>query len=854
MPIALVAAHFIIAAVAPVVARPLGRRVFFVCGAVPLATVVWAAAVARGVLEGGAVEASVGWLPSIGLEASFRVDAFALVMIALVSGIGTLIFLYSVSYFSHHDGTDDDLGRFASRLLAFAGAMLGLVLTDNLLVLYVFWELTSITSYLLIGYEDEKGSARAAALQAILITSSGGLAMLGGLVLIGQAAGTYEISEIVANPPVEGAAAIGALLLLVGAFTKSAQVPFHMWLPGAMAAPTPVSAYLHSATMVKAGVYLVARMAPAFAEVTGWRQLVLAFGLATMLWGGARALRQHDLKLLLAYGTVSQLGFMMVLLGAGFGEATHAGVVLLLGHAMFKAALFMVAGVIDHQTHTRDIRRLSGVGRRMPALAVVGTVAAMSMAGLPPLFGFIAKEGAYESYVHAELTAPWGPLVLAGLVAGSVLTFAYSYRFVRGAFGTRPKPEQHRCVGVAAPMPSRAFMAPPALLAALTIATGMVPASADHLVNAASQALIEVEEIHLALWHGFTLALLLSVVTIGLGIAMAVYREQVAELGARYGGWPGSQEAYQASIKGVNVIADRVTGVVQSWSLPAYLAVILLSAVLLPTSELLTLPGVPVPSAIAEDGGQIVVAGAIIAAAIGLVFSKRRFASVLLLGAVGYGVAVLFVLQGAPDLALTQFLIETLAVVVFVLVLRFLPPTFHRRRWRLGEVARALTAGAVGVFVFFMALIAGGSRPPSFVPVSTEFLARSYEEAGGHNVVNVILVDFRGFDTFGEITVLLVAGLGAAALVLASLRDQGVGDERDHLQKGDLDDDDRAAAAGDGRRAGDRDAERVAAGDAGRSAGDQSSRAGDRTDESDRAEDGDGRTTPDRQVNAEVDR
>ncbi len=793
MPIALLAAHFIIAAIAPVAARRLGRRVFFLCGLAPLATVLWAASVAPGVLEGEAVEASFGWLPAIGLVASFRVDAFALVMIALVSGIGTLIFLYSASYFSHHDGTDRDLGRFASRLLAFAGAMLGLVLTDNLLVLYVFWELTSITSYLLIGYEDEKGSARAAALQAILITASGGLAMLGGLVLIGQAAGTYEISEIVANPPVEGAGAVGALLLLAGAFTKSAQVPFHMWLPGAMAAPTPVSAYLHSATMVKAGVYLVARMAPAFAEVAGWRQLVLGFGLATMLWGGARALRQHDLKLLLAFGTVSQLGFMMVLLGAGFGEATHAGVVLLLAHAMFKAALFMVAGIVDHQTHTRDIRRLSGLGQRMPALAVVGTVAAMSMAGLPPLFGFIAKEGAYESYVHAELASPWGPVVLAGLVAGSVLTFAYSFRFVRGAFGTQPLARQHKCVGAEAPMPTWSFVAPPALLAALTIATAMVPASADHLVNAASHALIEVEEIHLALWHGFTLALLLSAVTIALGVAMAVYREPVAELGERYGGWAGSQEAYQASLKGLNVIADRVTAVVQSGSLPTYLAVILLSAVLLPTSALLTLPGVPWPTAIAEDGGQLVVAGAIIAAAIALVLSRRRFTSVLLLGAVGYGVAVLFVLQGAPDLALTQFLIETLAVVIFVLVLRFLPPTFSHQRWRLGQLARTATAGAVGVFVFFMALIAGGSRPSSFTPVSAAFLERSYEEAGGHNVVNVILVDFRGFDTFGEITVLLVAGVGVASLVLASLRDQGVGDEADRLQKGDFEEPEGAA-------------------------------------------------------------
>jgi multicomponent Na+:H+ antiporter subunit A len=775
VPIALVAVHFIIAALAPLGARVLDRRIFMVGALAPLATVVWAVTIARTVLAGEAVTGSVDWLPATGLAVSYRVDAFALVMVALVSGIGTLIFLYSVWYFGHSDDSPRDIGRFASRLIAFAGAMLGLVLVDNLLVLYVFWELTSITSYLLIGYEDRKGSARAAALQAILVTGAGGLAMLAGFVLLGQAAGTYEMSALLANPPRTSAAAIGALLTLAGAFTKSAQVPFHTWLPGAMAAPTPVSAYLHSATMVKAGVYLIARFAPAFAVVGGWRPLVIGFGLATMLLGGLRALRQNDLKLLLAYGTVSQLGFMMTLFGAGFGETTHAAVVLLLAHAMFKASLFLVAGIVDHQTHTRDIRRLSGVGRRMPALAVTASVAALSMAGLPPLFGFIAKESAYEAYLHAGLPSPWPALVLAGLVAGSALTVAYSFRFVWGAFAAKPMARQRKQVGAAAAPPPAGFLAPPALLMALGMATGIQPISVDGLVNAASRALIEVEEIHLALWHGVSVPLGLSVVTIALGAALIQARGPLAELQERYGGWAGAQDAYEQSIKGINVIADRLTGVVQNGSLPVYLAVITLTAVLLPGSELLNLPGLPQPSALAEDAVQTVVAAGIIVAAIAITFSRRRLASVLLLGAVGYGVAVLFVLQGAPDLALTQFLIETLSVVVFVLVLRFLPPTYRESRARLRVATRLVTAAAVGVFVFVFALAAGGSRPDSFVPVSREFLARSVEEAGGHNVVNVILVDFRGYDTLGEITVLAVAGLGVAALVLASLRDQGVG-------------------------------------------------------------------------------
>jgi multicomponent Na+:H+ antiporter subunit A len=810
VPIALVAAHFVVAALAPLGARALGRRILLACAVAPLATVVWAAAVLRAVLDGRAVTGSIDWLPAVGLAVSFRVDAFALLMVALVSGIGTLIFLYSASYFEHRDDSRADLGRFASHLTAFAGAMLGLVVVDNLLVLYVFWELTSITSYLLIGYEDQKGSARAAALQAIIVTGAGGLAMLAGFVLLGQAAGTYEISALLSAPPTGGRATVGALLTLAGAFTKSAQVPFHAWLPGAMAAPTPVSAYLHSATMVKAGVYLIARLAPAFAVVTGWRPLVLGVGLLTMLVGGLRALRQDDLKLLLAYGTVSQLGFMVTLFGVGLGETAHAAAVLLLAHALFKAALFMVAGVVDHQTGTRDIRRLSGLGRRMPALAVVSTVSAMSMAGLPPLFGFIAKEGAYESYLHADLAAPWAVVMLVGLVAGSVLTFAYSYRFVWGTFATKPSAGRRGRVGSAAEAPGAAFLAAPALLMALTVATGIVPSTVDRLLNAAAQALVAVEDTRLAAWHGINAALALSLLTVALGVGLVWVREPLATLQERFGGWPGTQGAYEWSITGLNRLADRLTGVVQNGSLPIYLAAILLTTVLLPGAGLLQLPGVPRPDVLTEGILQTVAGLGIVVAAMSLIFSSRRFASVLLLGAVGYGVALLFVLQGAPDLALTQFLVESLILVVFVLVLRYLPPTYSRSEWRPARIGRIITSVSVGVFVFVFALAAGGFRPDSIVPVSREFLARSVEQAGGRNVVNVILVDFRGFDTLGEITVLLVAALGVAALVLASRRDQERGDDHTAASVRDPQDDGddggpppRPGTTGDGPRAGD---------------------------------------------------
>jgi multicomponent Na+:H+ antiporter subunit A len=386
--LALVALHAFVAACAPYVYARIGRRVFVWCALAPGATCVWAAAQSSSVLDGRAVTESVAWVPQLGLALSMRLDAFSLLMVALVSGIGVLVFLYASCYFAGDEGSR--LGVFAAQLTGFAGAMFGLVVADNVYLLFVFWELTAITSYLLIGYEDEKGSVRAAARQALLVTSAGGLALLGGLVLLSQAAGTASLHGLLTESPSGGVVNAALVLVVVGAATKSAQAPFHSWLPAAMAAPTPVSAYLHSATMVKAGIYLVARFAPSFAGAGIWRPLVVTVGVVTMLVGGYRALRQHDLKLLLAYGTVSQLGFMFALFGVGSPEATKAGAALLLAHGLFKAGLFLTVGIIDHQAHTRDVRLLDGLGRQMPVLCAAAVVAAASMAGLPPLFGFVA--------------------------------------------------------------------------------------------------------------------------------------------------------------------------------------------------------------------------------------------------------------------------------------------------------------------------------------------------------------------------------------------------------------------------------------------------------------------------------
>ena len=755
-----------LALAAPVVAAQIGRQVFLLMAVAPAATTVWAATQARAVLDGEASSSSTSWVPGLGLTLDLRMDPLSLLMVTLVSGVGTLVLLYCAGYFS---SAQQGVGRFAGVLTAFAGSMLGLVLADDLLLLYVFWELTSVTSWLLIGFKDEDAESRRAAQQALLVTTLGGLIMLAGLILIAQEAGTASISQILADPPTGGAVPVALVLILVGAFTKSAQVPFHPWLPAAMAAPTPVSAYLHAAAMVKAGIYLVARLAPAFAVVGPWRPVVITVGIATMVVGGWRALRQTDLKRVLAFGTVSQLGFLMVLVGAGTREAATAGAALLLAHGLFKSTLFLCVGVIDHSTGTRDLRALSGLGRRMPVLSTVSVLAALSMAGVPPLFGFISKEAAYEAFLGGDT---FDTAAFAGLFVGSVLTAAYSARFVWGAFARKPG-----CPDTVVHAPSALLMAPVVVLGTAGLVLGLVPGLADPLVQAYSSTLPGEEE-HLALWHGLKPALLWSVGTLLSGAALFVLREQVRLGQRRLTGVLGrvdADEAYDSLLVGMDRAAVRSTALVQSGSLPLYLGTVLLTLVLLPGSALLARTTVSDDLTAWDRPLQPVVAVVIAVAAIATARARRRFNAVLLLGAVGYGIAVLFVLQGGPDLALTQFLVETLALVIFVFVLRRLPSTFTHRSLRLSQARRMAVALSVGAFVTLAVLVSTQSRAAP--PASQAYLDRALPEGGGSNVVNVILVDFRGFDTLGEITVLAVAAMGIASLVLAGRTRQSGGAE-----------------------------------------------------------------------------
>ncbi|HUG74899.1 MAG TPA: hydrogen gas-evolving membrane-bound hydrogenase subunit E [Acidimicrobiia bacterium] len=748
------AVHAAVALVCLIGGERLGRRALLVGAIAPasIAFVFWQLATS----DTDALTATVSWLPALGLELDFRFDGFSVLMAGLICGVGVLVFLYSWSYFSERTG----LPRFAAILVAFAGSMFGIVTADNLLLLVVFWELTSITSYLLIGFQDDSAGARASALQALLVTTIGGLAMLAGVVLLGSAAGTYSLSGVLAAPPSGTASGIGLALVLVGAVTKSAQVPFHFWLPGAMAAPTPVSTYLHSATMVKAGIYVVARFAPVFAVlVVWWRPTIVVLGLATMLLGGWRALAQTDLKLLLAQGTVSQLGFMMVLVGWGTPEMTFAGMAMLVAHGLFKGALFMIAGAVDHHAHTRDIRRLSGIGRELPWAFGMAAVAVAAMAGVPPLLGYASKEFALGGLVS---DTPWP--VTGTVVVGSMLTVAYGLRFLWGAFATKPgvasEPEKHGYGSLVG------LLIPVAVLTVGTVVGGVLVGIPDALVAAAARSVDALSAgFHLALWHGFGPPVVLSVVVL-LG-GWLLWKWPLPVLRRLTSRAPETTRVYGDSLVGLNRVADRVVSTMQSGSLPVYLSVIVTVAVVAPGVLMVrhwrSLPEI----ALAESPLQVVAVLVVVAAAVAVTLVRRRLAAVLCLGAIGYGVAVLFLIQGAPDLALTQLLVETLALAFFVMVLSRLPLRFEVFRDAGGQAIRVVVASVVGLATMAFALWAASERTaPS---LAGEFIARAEPEGGGRNVVNVILTDFRALDTLGEITVLVVAALGAMALIRAPM-------------------------------------------------------------------------------------
>lgn len=764
---ALLLLHLLAALVAPVLVRWWGRQAFLALALVPAVAFGWVLGRWGVVTGGGEVRETRPWIPTLELDIALRLDALSLTLAALVTGVGALVLLYCARYF---EPGEEGVGRFAACLTAFAGSMLGLVLADDLLLLYVFWELTTAFSFLLIGGGGTRLAGRRAASQALVLTTAGGLAMLVGLLLIGEASGTYLLSELVAAPGSGAAMVTGTMLVLAGALTKSAMVPFHFWLPAAMEAPTPVSAYLHAAAMVKAGIYLVARLAPGLADVPGWRPVVIGLGLATMLVGGYRALRQCDLKLLLAFGTVSQLGFLMVLVGSGSSELAAAGLVMTIAHALFKSTLFLTVGVIDHATGVRDLRELSGLGRRLPVLAVLGTAAAASMAGLPPLLGFVGKEAAFTALWDGGLPDRTAAvLVLVGLVLGSALTAGYSARFVWGAFarkpglpGSAPAELVHR--------PGALFLTAPAVLAALGLLAGPASPLLDPLVAryAEELPLLAPEVEHLALWHGLQPALALSALSLLGGAALFAVRVRLFHLQQRAAVRISADESYWNVLQGLDRLSVLVTGTTQRGSLPAYLGTILVVLLALPGSVLLFRAPWPAQWRAWDTPVQALVGVVVVVAAVLAIRIRQRLSAVLVVGVTGYGLAVLFALQGAPDLTLTQFLVETLTLVTFVLVLRKLPKDIAERHLPRERVVRGVLAGAVGVLMACVGAVALSARTAT--PVSAGYPGPAYEFGGGKNIVNVTLVDIRAWDTLGEVSLLVVAATGVASLVFLRQR------------------------------------------------------------------------------------
>ena len=737
----------------------LGRGAFAVGAAPLLLATIWVIDHLDAVTRGRPVTEHRGWVADLRLGIDLRLDGLAATMSLVVAAVGVLILVYCVGYF---DRGTPGLGRLAGLLVLFSGAMLIVVQADHALLLYTGWELTSITSYMLIGTDYTDRRARAAAIHALLVTGAGGLSLLGGLVILGHEAGTYRLSEIVANPPASAATTTALVLILAGAFTKSAQYPFHAWLPGAMAAPTPVSAYLHSATMVKAGVFLIARLAPMFAATESWRPLVLAVGSGTLVFGGLRALRQHDLKLLLAFGTVSQLGLLIVLFGAGTPATWTAGWMLLVAHAAFKAALFMVVGILDRCAGTRDIRRLPALGAPWRGVEVVSLAAVASMAGVPLGAGFVAKELAYAGLGKAGFAG--SGVVLALAVTGSLLTAAYGARFHWGAF-VAPRRHAHRVA--APPPPPPGFLAPAAVLAATGMVLGILPGVANGLASASLRGFPTAGPVHLAFWHGVGIPLALSALALLGGVLVSAGDRSVQPMLARGSRIPSGGEIYLACLRVLGAAASRITAVIQSGSLPVYAGVIMATAAVVPAVALARAgpwPGWPPFGGAAE----VPIAVALVVAGLAAATVPRRFSAAVFLGTTGYAMAGLFVLSGAPDLALTQAAVETLSTVVFVLVLRRLPERFEERPGPERRLVRLGVAAGVSATVFAFALVAAGHRLSP--PVSTDMVARAVPDGHGQNVVNVILVDFRGWDTLGEITVLAVASIGAVALARVGRR------------------------------------------------------------------------------------
>ncbi|MGD1887007.1 MAG: putative monovalent cation/H+ antiporter subunit A [Cohaesibacteraceae bacterium] len=765
-------APFIAAALAPLLHRFMGHRAAWVLALAPayivfhflgyMAPVDAAEGILPAVTEGGRFLFTLPWVPTLGVGADFLVDGLSHTFALLISGIGFFIVLYAGGYLKGHE----HLGRFFSFILMFMGAMLGLVLADDIITLFVYWELTSIPTFLLIGFNNSAERSRRAAIQALIVTGGGGLLLLAGLILMAITTGTLSLSEMQAVAPAIKASALYVpilLLVLGGAFTKSAQFPFHFWLPNAMEAPTPVSAYLHSATMVKAGVYLVMRLNPTLGDTVLWSTILPVFGCVTLLVGAILALRQTDLKLMLAYTTVASLGLLVALTGTSNEDIIKGASLYLVAHALFKAALFMVAGTIDHEAGTRDLTLLGGLRKAMPITAGAALLAALSMGGLPPFIGFLAKEYMYKGTAYPDLQSI---LLTTTLVLGNAMMFAAGFAVaLRPFFGEKKETPKSAHEG---PL---MLWAGPVTLAALSLIGGLLAGPTGDVVIAPLLSAIIGEDtsVSIHLWEGFNIAVLLSLVTIALGTSIYLMLDRVRAAIAGlldFIGW-GPDRGFDQFISALVAGSDAITRRIQFGRMEGYITItfaLVAVALWVPLTVFGEWPDLSdIPSISDATFYELAVVCLAIVGIMAVLLAKNRLTAIVSLGIQGFAVALIFMLFGAPDLSFTQFMVETLSVVILALVLTRLAlyKRDHRSFWQSmtdGGIASACGIGFTGLMLTVLGR-------PFDSRLSEFFTEHAVPLAHGRNLVNVIIVDYRGLDTLGEIGVVVIAGLAILALV-----------------------------------------------------------------------------------------
>jgi multicomponent Na+:H+ antiporter subunit A len=774
-----VLAPFLLAPLIPVLNRCLRVNVGWPVALIPAAIFAYLSAQLPRLMNGEVVHVIYPWIPSLDINFTLYLDGLSLFFAMLITGIGTLVVLYSIFYLD----PKEEKGNFYVYILLFMGAMLGIVTSNNLILLFIFWELTSFSSFLLIGFWFHRGESRYGALKSMLITVLGGLAMLAGFILLYIITGTFELREIIAQAGVIKDHAFyfpAMLLILLGAFTKSAQVPFHIWLPNAMEAPTPVSAYLHSATMVKAGIFLIARMTPALGGTMEWFLIVSGVGIVTMFFSAMLAIRQTDLKALLAFGTVSQLGLIVALLGFGTPGAILGAMFHLLNHAAFKGSLFMVAGIIDHETGSRDIRQLRGLAKVMPVTAAIAGIGSLAMAGIPPFNGFLSKEMFFAASLEAVTTTYIAAHPLAALfpvmaVIGSVFTFIYSMMLFHGVFFNGPLTKDTDKKPHEAPF---GLYFPALVLASLNIIIGLYPKLvANTILGPVTEAiLLEPMKIKITLWHGFNLPLGMSAAVIVFGSLLYWRIEQTkgtvsAITANKASAYASANAVYDWTVVNTVQGAKKLTDWQMTGYLRDYLVFIMTFAIAIAGLTMWLKQGFDfnmvnlAPIALHEA----ILLVLIMAAAMAVVLAKSRLVAIIALGVVGYAISLLYILFRAPDLALTQLIVETVTLALFLLVFCHLPKGLVAETGKHTiKTINVIISVLAGLMVTGLAVSAHNQK--SFAPISDYFVENSYQLAGGKNMVNVILVDFRGLDTMGEIVVVGMAAFAVYAMIKLRLK------------------------------------------------------------------------------------